>query len=158
MDGIMGDMNGAWFNQSSQASYVRGREAWGVSLDAVLALCLEQFIGLRRRLILKLEALFNELWQPLRKPPKAGQKRGFGGSFHDFQMLLFTVDPTLLDGVVLRIYEQCVEKTAQDAGVVLEMGAAAAIGDDASSGVARTQCPPTSKHVSACPPTSENGE
>ena len=113
------EINGAWFNEANEESYVRGREAWGVSLDTVLRICVEQYIKLRRQLILKLESLYNELWQPLRKLPTEGRKKSSGGSFFDFQTLLFSVDPTLSDSVVHKIYDQCVEKTAQDAGVTL---------------------------------------
>lgn len=105
----------AWIMNDSQDNYLRGRESYGISVDAVLMICLNQLLILRNAMFEHICEVFTEF--EISQFDK-GKDMCVDGicelNAYDFCMLLWSIDPTVSQGKARVMFEKCVAATHKE--------------------------------------------
>ena len=105
-------LSDAWVMANSQDNFLRGRDSHGISLDAVVIICLNSLLEIRSHAIQKLKLVFHNFEVSQHEKGKDKEVNGRCElNAWDFCMLIWEIDPTVSEGQARQLFEKCVDQT-----------------------------------------------
>ena len=112
---LLNSLAEAWMMNDSQDNYLRGRESYGISVDAVLMICLNQLLVLRNAMFEHICEVFTAFEISQFDKGKDSIVDGICElNAYDFCMLLWSIDPTVSQGKSRVMFEKCVAATHKE--------------------------------------------
>ena len=137
-DDLFNALSDAWVMSDSQENFLHGREAYGISLDAIVIICLNQMLLLRNQMLQHILDIFHAFEISQFDKGKDEEVNGVCElNAHDFNMLLWSIDPTISEGTSRLLFEQCVDATLKETqrnGGARAMGGSGGVVDDDEEG------------------------
>ena len=114
-DAFLDELSAAWIMSDSQEHFLHGRDSYGISLDAVLVICINSLLSVRAHILQRAKVIFHhfEVAQHAK-----GKDQEINGRIElnawDFCMLLWEIDPTISEGKGRQLFELCVTLTEKE--------------------------------------------